>query len=145
MDNFDELNNNELRDKLKSAGLANIPVTDTTRKLLIKKLRATVNGTDKPNKRRETVNVVKHVSDDSDADADARKAAKAKAASNRRTIGPASVMGKCHHNFIQFFELLYLKQFISISSARNSSNGVTDAKIMPKPVEKSPSRKTMGN
>lgn len=94
MDNFDELNNNELRDKLKSAGIGNIPVTDTTRKLLIKKLRAAFNGTDKPSKRRETVNVIKHVSDESDADADAKKAAKAKAASTRRTIGPASIMGK---------------------------------------------------
>lgn len=85
MDNFDELNNNELRDKLKAFGLGNIPVTETTRKLLIKKLRTAASGTDKPSKRRETVNVVKLPSDDSESDADAKKAAKAKAAVNRRT------------------------------------------------------------
>lgn len=84
MDNFDDMSNNELRDRLKLAGLSNIPVTDTTRKLLIKKLRGVVSGTDKPSKRRETVNVVKHTTVDLDSDADAKKAAKAKTASSRR-------------------------------------------------------------
>lgn len=85
MDNFDDLSNNELRDKLKAHGLGNIPLTDTTRKLLIKKLRGATSGTDKPSKRRETVNVVKHTSDDSGSEVDAKKAAKAKTASSRRT------------------------------------------------------------
>lgn len=87
MDNFESLNNNDLRDQLKLHGI-NVPVTDTTRNLLIKKLRTSINGPAKPTKaRRETinVNVAKPPPEDSESDADVKKAAKAKTAANRRT------------------------------------------------------------
>lgn len=77
MDRFDALSNNELRDELKSRGLGNFPVTDTTRNALVKKLRNAVNGTTaKPVKnRRETVNVLaKNASpDESESDSAAKK------------------------------------------------------------------------
>lgn len=93
MDRFDELSNNELREELKSRGLGNFPVTDTTRNALVKKLRNAVNGTTaKPVKnRRETVNVMpKRVSPvELESATDARNAIKpTKIANNRRaTIG----------------------------------------------------------
>lgn len=93
MDQFDALSNNELRDQLKSRGLGNFPVTDTTRNALVKKLRNAVNGTAtaKPVKnRRETMNaMVKRTSpDESESDADAKKSSKPTKIGNRRaTIG----------------------------------------------------------
>lgn len=157
MDNFDELNNNELRDKLKAFGLGNIPVTDTTRKLLIKKLRTAASGNDKPSKRRETVNVVKAPSDDSESDADAKKAARAKAAASRRTT-IAAVAGNAGFAHIKrsfyrttfTFSYTYNWQFMLfelVPKAGNVTNGAADEKVMPKPTEvrpKSPSRRTMG-
>lgn len=88
MENFEDLTNTQLREQLKAHGLGNFPVTETTRKLLIKKLSAAVNGPAKPNKaRRETINVnvsVKPTINDSEPDADTKKAAKTKTAANRR-------------------------------------------------------------
>lgn len=96
MDKFEELSNTDLREKLKLHGLGNIPVTDTTRNLLIKRLRvATGNAPAKPNKgRRETVNVIKSTTDDLvliPNEVDTKKASKTKTPSNRRaTIAAAA-------------------------------------------------------
>lgn len=98
MDQFDALTNNQLRDELKSRGLGNFPVTDTTRNALVKKLRNAVNGTStaKPVKnRRETINLVvnkRPSPEKSDSDADATKVQKpTKIGNNRRaTIGAGS-------------------------------------------------------
>lgn len=93
MDQFDALTNNQLRDELKSRGLGNFPVTDTTRNALVKKLRNAVNGTTtaKPIKnRRETMNAVvkRSTPDESESDADAKKSNKPTKIGNRRaTIG----------------------------------------------------------
>lgn len=99
MDQFDTLSNNELRDQLKARGLGNFPVTDTTRNLLIKKLRNAVNGPAKPVKgRRETISVVKHSSaEESESDADAKKP-KPKAVSNRRTTIAAAAPKTVQNN-----------------------------------------------
>lgn len=95
-DKFDALSNNELRDQLKSLGLGNFPVTDTTRNALIKKLRNAVNGPAKPVKnRRETLSaVVKQPSaDELESDTDAKKS-KAKTVSNRRATIAAGAAPK---------------------------------------------------
>lgn len=92
MDKFEELSNTDLREKLKLHGLGNIPVTDTTRNLLIKRLRvATGNAPAKPNKgRRETVNVIPTVVVAADL-FDSKKPPKTKTPSNRRaTIAAAA-------------------------------------------------------
>lgn len=95
MENFDELSNNELRVRLKQQGFANIPVTNTTRNILIKKLKGAVDGT-KAKSRRETVNVPKVAStDESEFNLDTKKASKTKSAANRRatianTVPPPS-------------------------------------------------------
>lgn len=94
MDQFDSLTNNQLREELKSRGLGNFPVTDTTRNSLVKKLRNAVNGTTaKPVKnRRETINLVaKRASpppEKTESDADKGKVKPTKIGNNRRaTIG----------------------------------------------------------
>lgn len=101
MDQFDALSNNQLRDELKSRGLGNFPVTDTTRNALVKKLRNAVNGTTataKPVKnRRETMNAVVKRSSPEESDADAKKSIKpTKIGSRRATIGagtaPAAIV-----------------------------------------------------
>lgn len=93
MDAFDELNNNQLREELKSRGLGNFPVTDTTRNLLIKKLRNAVNGSAKASKgRRETISVVNHT-EEPEINAEAKKP-KPKSVSNRRTTIAAGAAPK---------------------------------------------------
>lgn len=95
MDTFDELSNNQLREELKSRGLGNFPVTDTTRNLLIKKLRNAVNGPAKATKgRRETISVVNHT-EEPEIIAEAKKP-KPKSVSNRRTTIAAGAAPKAN-------------------------------------------------
>lgn len=93
MENFEALTNDEIRERLKKFNLPIIPVTNTTRKLMIKRLsEAASGGPPKPaNKaRRETVNVPKQSSaDDSESDADVKRPTskpKAPSANRRATI-----------------------------------------------------------
>lgn len=61
-DNLESLDNASLRKKCLEFGLPNVPITDTSRKLLIRKLRVAMNGEvdDKTKKnRRETIHVTK--------------------------------------------------------------------------------------
>uniref|UniRef100_A0A4Y0BNW8 LEM domain-containing protein n=1 Tax=Anopheles funestus TaxID=62324 RepID=A0A4Y0BNW8_ANOFN len=91
-DNFDDMSNDQLRLKLLEFGLANMPVTSTTRKVLIKKLRnhISTNG-----KRRETINLAKYSSDEDSEPASSHNAApkkgstltKKELSSRRATIG----------------------------------------------------------
>lgn len=62
--NLDDLSNDEIRIRLLEYGFANLPVTQTTRKVLIKKLKNAME-TQKTKNRRETVAVIK-ASDDED-------------------------------------------------------------------------------
>lgn len=91
MDNFETLSNDDLRKQLVQHGLGNFPVTNTTRNLLIRKLRESISGGPKAKARRETVHIVKQ-DDESGSDVDANvKKSKAKPATNRRaTIGVAA-------------------------------------------------------
>lgn len=95
MDKFDELSNNELREQLKSLGLGNFPVTDTTRNALIKKLRTAVNGPAKPavaKNRRETMNTVVKNPSPNEYDANTKNDNKPKTPNNRRaTIAAGAV------------------------------------------------------
>uniref|UniRef100_A0A182WIK5 LEM domain-containing protein n=1 Tax=Anopheles minimus TaxID=112268 RepID=A0A182WIK5_9DIPT len=77
-DNFDDMSNDQLRLKLLEFGLANMPVTTTTRKVLIKKLRNHIatNG-----KRRETINLTKYSSDEDSEPASRQSAAPKKGSS----------------------------------------------------------------
>lgn len=63
MDNLESLSNDELRTRLLQFGFPNLPVTSTTRKVLIKKLRNHVDSENAKN-RRETIHVAKYSSDD---------------------------------------------------------------------------------
>lgn len=96
MDNLDDLTNDQIRLKLVEHGLANIPVTTTTRKVQLKRLRAAIDGGaaatggDKVTKnRRETIHVANK--DPVEADAKIKTAASEKAKSGRRaTISAAA-------------------------------------------------------
>ncbi|XP_033156489.1 otefin [Drosophila mauritiana] len=48
VDDFDSLSNAELRAKMLAQGLPNIPVTDSSRKVLVKRLRASIGGQASP-------------------------------------------------------------------------------------------------
>lgn len=48
LDDFDTLSNAELRAKMIAQGLPNIPVTDSSRKVLVKRLRASIGGQASP-------------------------------------------------------------------------------------------------
>lgn len=95
MDNLDELTNDALRLRLLEYGFANMPVTTTTRNVLIRKLRNAVETT-KSKTRRETVNVAKYSSgDDSESDSDKKKPVKKAEAVNRRaTIAAPAIPAK---------------------------------------------------
>lgn len=88
MENFDALSNDEIREQLKKFGLPIIPVTNTTRKLMVKRLvEASSGGAPKANNkaRRETVNVPKpSVAEDSESDADSKRPSSKPKPSNRR-------------------------------------------------------------
>ncbi|XP_035911993.1 LOW QUALITY PROTEIN: otefin [Anopheles stephensi] len=79
-DSYDEMSNDQLRLKLLEFGLANMPVTSTTRKVLIKKLRNHIatNG-----KRRETMNITSYSSDE-DSGSQQKTAAKRGAPSSKK-------------------------------------------------------------
>lgn len=72
-DQLDDLTNDQLRLRLVEFGMANMPVTSTTRKVLIKRLRTVMDGatSDKPkSSRRETIHVARFSSgDESESDA----------------------------------------------------------------------------
>ncbi|KFB42478.1 AGAP007603-PA-like protein [Anopheles sinensis] len=92
-DNYDDMSNDQLRLKLLEYGFNNMPVTSTTRKVLIKKLRNHISDTAKL--RRETIHVAKYSSDDDseplDNVASGKKLQTKKEATNRRaTIAGAS-------------------------------------------------------
>lgn len=63
MEDLELLTDEQLRSRLLQYGFANLPVTDTTRKILVKKLRLAIDGQTTKN-RRETVAVSKLSSDD---------------------------------------------------------------------------------
>ncbi|XP_058464125.1 otefin [Malaya genurostris] len=87
MDSLDELTNDQLRLKLLEYGLANMPVTQTTRKVLIKKLKNHME-TANSKVRRETVHIVKYSSDeDSEMTEETNKKPQKKESSRRATIG----------------------------------------------------------
>lgn len=86
MDQLELLSNDQLRIRLLEYGFPNLPVTQTTRKVLMKKLRNAVDG-QKTKARRETIAVAKFSSDEEASDASQDK--KNKKPTNRRaTIAP---------------------------------------------------------
>lgn len=62
VENLETLSNAELREQCKLFGLPNVPVTDTSRKILVRKLKLAMegptNGEKEKTKRRETIHVV---------------------------------------------------------------------------------------
>jgi hypothetical protein len=79
------LSNDEIRVRLLEYGFQNLPVTQTTRKILVKKL-AHAMETQKSKTRRETVAVIKS-SDDEDAEELKRAGKREKTPNRRATIG----------------------------------------------------------
>lgn len=104
MDTLEELTNDQIRSKLVEHGLANIPVTNTTRKVQLKRLLAAIQGGAVPvvaaektsaKNRRETIHVAK-VSEKVEPEAKTKGAAsdnaKAKTGSSRRaTINVSAI------------------------------------------------------
>lgn len=100
--NFEAMSNDELRQKMEEFGLPKVPITNSTRNILIKRLVNHVNGggsaaTTKGSakSRRETMHVVKYSSDD-DSDRDAAKEKLKKKMENhknarRQTIGAGAL------------------------------------------------------
>lgn len=65
-DELSNLTNDQLRLRLLQNGLGNMPVTDTTRQVLLKKLRRFIDG-QKSDSRRETIHVIKHTVEANDS------------------------------------------------------------------------------
>lgn len=89
MENFELLSDDQLRVRLQQYGFANLPVTDTTRKVLVKKLRLAVEGQNTKT-RRETVAVSKFSSDEEPDKEQKVRGAKKEKAPNRRATTAAS-------------------------------------------------------
>ncbi|XP_058121525.1 otefin [Anopheles ziemanni] len=93
-ENYEDMSNDQLRLKLLEYGFNNMPVTSTTRKVLIKKLRNHISE-NIAKLRRETIHVAKYSSDDDSEPlgnvASGKKSQTKKEATNRRaTIAGAS-------------------------------------------------------
>jgi len=86
MEQLELLTDEQLRLRLLQYGFANMPVTDTTRKVLIKKLKLAIDGQNTKN-RRETVAVSKFSSDDDEPE----KASKREKTPNRRATTAAAM------------------------------------------------------
>lgn len=84
MDNFDDLSNEQLHLRLLEYGMANMPVTTTTRNVLIKRLRHVIGTASKT--RRETVHVTQFSSDESESEIEAKKT---KTVARRATMAPS--------------------------------------------------------
>lgn len=82
MDNLDQLSDDELRRRLLQFGFPNLPVTSTTRKILIKKLRNYMD-TERTKLRRETTHATRYSSDE-DGSSDATSSVSAATAQSHR-------------------------------------------------------------
>lgn len=158
MDKFDELTNSEIREQLKVNGLGNFPVTDTTRNLLIKKLRNAINGppTKATKGRRETISVVVNNTSPEESELLAEiKKPKTKALSNRRTTIAAAAAPKINANnttngkIILHQNILLRKKifnhFITIGNSTNGDNVKATAARPKSPSRKSVALKTVEN
>ncbi|XP_053963063.1 otefin [Anastrepha ludens] len=89
IDNLESLSNADIRKKCLQYGLPNVPVTDSSRNTLIKKLRASISGspTSQPKKtpRRETIHVSKTTEIKEDVKVDSERRTPSRGA-GRRTI-----------------------------------------------------------
>lgn len=86
MENFEDLTNDQIRLKLLEYGLPNIPVTSTSRKVLIKKLKNHVENANSK-VRRETIHVAKYSSDEDVEEQPVKKTQTKKEVNRRATIG----------------------------------------------------------
>lgn len=86
MENFDDLSNDQLRLKMLEYGMPNMPITATTRKLVVKKLKNYVDNANSKT-RRDTIHVTKFSSDEDTDTAEEPKKAQKKESSRRATIG----------------------------------------------------------
>lgn len=126
---FEQMSNDELRKQMELYGLPKVPITASTRTLLVKRLQTHANGSANTGKssaaanksRRETVHVVKYSSDD-DSDRDAAKEKLKKKMENHRNANAR-------------------RQTIGIPSASPAAP-TPRASLIPTPAEK-PSRKSM--
>lgn len=89
MEDLNSLSNEELKYRLTQFGYPNVPVTSTTRKVLIKKLRNHMDN-EKSKLKRETSYATRYSSDEDQSDVDKPAAAKKRAASSRATVGAIS-------------------------------------------------------
>uniref|UniRef100_A0A1Q3EZT0 Putative otefin n=1 Tax=Culex tarsalis TaxID=7177 RepID=A0A1Q3EZT0_CULTA len=94
MENFEDLTNDQIRLKLLEYGLPNIPVTSTSRKVLIKKLKNHVENANSK-VRRETIHVAKYSSDEDVEEQPVKKTQSKKEVNRRATIGgPAAKLSQ---------------------------------------------------
>ncbi|XP_004526052.1 otefin [Ceratitis capitata] len=98
IDNLESLSNADLRKQCIKHGLPNVPITDSSRHILIKKLRATLSGSpasqSKKTPRRETIHVskVSEVTDSkTDAKAEPERRTPSRGASRRTIAGTPTI------------------------------------------------------
>lgn len=85
MENIESFSDDQLRKSLIQHGFENLPVTDTTRKVLVKKLQRAIEGQAVAN-RRETIAVSKFSSDEDVEEKAVRKSKSDKVANRRATV-----------------------------------------------------------
>lgn len=84
MDNLDQLSDDELRRRLLQFGFPNLPVTSTTRKTLVKKLRNYMD-TERSKLRRETHHAARYSSDEDNSDHSSSTSRSGRKSSSRTT------------------------------------------------------------
>lgn len=94
MDNLEQLSDSELRYRLQQYGFPNLPITDTTRKILIKKLRNHIKN-EKTRLRRDTKFVARYSSDEDSSDIDSKKR------KGKFPVTPATAVTSTTHNIKQ--------------------------------------------
>lgn len=92
MDNLEQLSDDELRRRLLQFGFPNLPVTSTTRKILIKKLRNYME-TERSKLRRETAHATRYSSDEDLSDNTTGKRRSVSARAGRSAASRATIAG----------------------------------------------------
>lgn len=97
MDELNSLSNEDLKYRLTQFGFPNLPVTSTTRKVLIKKLRNHLEN-EKSKLKRDTSYATRYSSDEDHSDVDKPAASKKRSATSRATVTAISQSSARHSN-----------------------------------------------
>lgn len=121
MDNLEQLPDEELQQRLLQFGFPRLPVTGTTRKIIIKKLRNIMNN-EKAKLRRETKYATRYSSDEDSSDVDSRKKQQ-----RATTVGASTVRTSSYNSQMPPPATTTIRRATTITSNVGNIGGMTSS------------------